>query len=39
MQAVATMQAGVAGIEKPSLTQRLLKTLLNLPMKMMDDGS
>jgi tetratricopeptide (TPR) repeat protein len=39
MQAVATMQAGVAGIEKPSLTQRLLKTLLNLPTKMMGDGS
>ncbi len=39
MQALATMQAGIAGIEKPSLKQRMLKNLLNLPMKMMSAGS
>ncbi len=39
MQAVATMQAGVEGLEKPTLTQRLLKRLFNIPLKMIGGGS
>ncbi len=31
MEALATMQAGVNGIQKPNLLQRLLKRLLSLP--------
>jgi tetratricopeptide (TPR) repeat protein len=31
LQALATMQAGVDGIERPSVRQRLLKKLLNTP--------
>lgn len=34
LQAVATMQAGIENIEKPTPKQRLLKRLLNVPMKM-----
>lgn len=32
LQALATMQAGVEGLKKPSLKQKLLKRLLRLPM-------
>ncbi len=31
LEALATMQAGVNGIQKPNLSQRLLKRLLSLP--------
>ena len=33
LEAYATMQAGVMGINKPNLTQRLLKTLMQIPFK------
>ena len=39
LQAVATMQAGVENLEKLTPKQRLLKRLLNIPMKMMGDKS
>ena len=35
LQAVATMQAGVDGVEKPNLKHRLLKRILNFPSKFM----
>ncbi len=31
LEALATMQTGISGIEKPNFTQRLLKRLLSLP--------
>lgn len=36
LQAVATMQAGVDGVEKPKLKYRLLKRILNFPSKFMN---
>ena len=39
LQAVATMQSGVENLGKPTLKQRLLKRLLNIPIKMMGDKS
>ena len=39
LQAVATMQSGVEDVSKPTLKQRFLKKLLNLPIKMISDKS
>ncbi len=36
IEALGTMQAGLADIDKPSLKQRLLKRLLNMPYKLMN---
>ena len=36
LQALATMQAGLDGIHKPSPRQRLLKKLLNVPFEMLN---
>ncbi|HIE58246.1 MAG TPA: tetratricopeptide repeat protein [Anaerolineales bacterium] len=38
LQAVATMQSGIDGIEKPTFKQRALKRLLEIPIKMIGDG-
>ncbi len=38
LQALASMQAGIDAIPKPSPRQRFLKKLLHLPMKMMPGG-
>ncbi len=38
LQAVATMQAGLNSLERPSPRQRLLKKLLDLPFKIMNRG-
>jgi tetratricopeptide (TPR) repeat protein len=36
LEALATMQAGVAGVERPSLKQRALKELLQMPFKFLN---
>ena len=36
IEALATMQAGLEGVEKPSPKQRLLKRLLNIPSKLLN---
>jgi tetratricopeptide (TPR) repeat protein len=38
LEALATMQAGIEGIEKPSLRQRVLKKLLRFPMRILGTG-
>lgn len=38
MQAIATMQSGLEGLKKPSLQQRVMKKLLDVPFKMMKSG-
>ena len=39
LQAVATMQSGIENLDKPSPKQRLLKRLLNIPIKMIGNKS
>ena len=39
LEALATMQAGVDGIERPSLRQRILKRLLRIPMNSLSVSS
>jgi len=36
MEAIATMQAGLDGLDRPSLKQRLLKVLLRTPFKILE---
>ncbi len=36
MEAIASMESGIEGIQKPSLTQRMLKKLLSIPGKLMN---
>ena len=36
LEAYATMFAGVSGIEKPNLTQKMLKALMQIPFKFLD---
>lgn len=39
LQAVATMHSGVENLEKPTLKQRFLKRLLNIPMNLLNKQS
>jgi len=36
LEAYATMQAGIMGIKEPNLSQRILKTLLDIPFKFLN---
>jgi hypothetical protein len=38
LEALTSMQAGIDGVEKPGLRQRILKKLLNLPGKLLNRG-
>ncbi len=38
LEALATMQSGIEGLKRPSLKQRMLKKLLNLPFKLLNGG-
>lgn len=39
MEAAASMESGLAGVEKPSLSQRLLKRVIKIPGKLMKRSS